>query len=278
MLGSDFESFLTKSGEIIPATGLGLPGKKLAPVLLEDEYGPAGSIHRDNVMIEICTLPSHTAEEFANNTRRALQAGYNWVKSKDKELGISAAASCIFNSNELNNPYARELGCDIDYISNHYLSQERERITPEDIGHSRFSGAHVHISYEETDLPAWLAACMCDLFIGLPHSSNLDKDRAKFYGSLSLHRPTTYPDGTSGVEYRPMDNFWIHDDRKRLSVAKGAEMVEQVLNLGDQDVIRELHRVHTDLPKMPLVSDFGNDTAAKYYVEKAHRIWKEACG
>ena len=280
MLGSDFESFLTSDGLVIPETILDLPGKKVVPVSLSDEYGPAGFLHRDNVMLEMCSLPSSTAEEFVRNVQRALKAGDTWLKKRDPKLGISAKAAHIFNPDQLTGPQGQELGCDEDFISNNFLSQERERMTAEMIGNSRFSGAHVHISYGEGDdahIPAWIAACLCDLFIGLPNASSLDKERAVYYGNLTLHRPTKYPDGSLGVEYRPLDNFWVHDEQKCLAVAEGAQKVEQLLNLGDQDVIRELHMIHTELPAVPLLCDLADDAATKYHVSRARWVWQEAC-
>jgi hypothetical protein len=277
MLGSDFESFLTRDGRVIPETVLGLPGKQTVPITLTDEYGPAGFLHRDNVMLEMCSLPSATAEELVTNIQRALHAGKAWLQTQGKEFGISTASSYTFEAWLMQCPQAMEIGCDIDYISDNLISMERERLTVNDIHNSRFSGAHVHISYEDEQMPAWLAACLCDLFIGLPNARSLDLARAPFYGQCTLHRPTQYPDGSSGVEYRPLDNFWIHNTEKCLAVAEGAQKVEQIINLGDVDVIRSLHRIHAELPRLPLLCDLRNDADVMHSVAKAEKVWQGVC-
>jgi hypothetical protein len=64
-----------------------------------------------------------------------------------------------------------------------------------------------------------------------------------------LHRPTRYPDGSTGVEYRPLDNFWVHNTGKCLNVAQGASKVQNLLDKGNYDVIHELMGVHANLPK-----------------------------
>ena len=182
-LGTDFEVFVENDvGCIVPAIGMQLPGKREKHIELHDQYCLAGTVHRDNLMLEICAMPSSTAAKFEYNVRRAFEAAQTWLGNNHSPLRISTNTAGWFDEDILMCPEAEELGCDEDFIAQDYDSYQRPPITVDDLGHDRFAGGHVHISYDNPQIPAWLAACMCDLFIGLPNSSRVNRDRGAHYG------------------------------------------------------------------------------------------------
>ncbi len=80
-LSTDFEVFLThsKTGLPVPATIFGLNGKTGAhrPLYLDGEE--VGTVHRDNMMLEMCTPPQETAGGLATAVSRVLYAAQEFV-------------------------------------------------------------------------------------------------------------------------------------------------------------------------------------------------------
>lgn len=242
MLGTDFEVFLMQGAAPVNAGCLGLPGKSDTPIPLS-----TGAVHRDNVMLELTVPPAVDADEFIRNIAATRDACAEWVRAQRPEFSLGDKAGAVFMEDTLCTPEGMELGCDIDYIAKDNDSVARDPLCASDLGFARYAGGHVHISYETAHIvPPWMAAMLCDLVIGVPVSRVLNQHRARFYGLPTLHRPTMYPDGTSGVEYRVLDNFWTaHEPFNRL-VAAAAERVENILNLNERDLLIALHRLHRE--------------------------------
>lgn len=166
-------------------------------------------------------------------------------------------------------PNACELGCDIDYLSDMQAeaSVPRQALNANMLANFRHAGGHVHVSYDTAIFPAWIGAVVCDLHIGLPAIPHLDIVRARWYGNISLHRPTEYPNGARGVEYRALDSQWVHTPERREAVANAAGIVQDVLDTGDQDLIMQYLRVASPLRRYDYLTDVPGDLAEALHVE-----------
>lgn len=232
MIGSDFERFLLKDtdpGYGFSADALNLPGKGEPPVELRDDDGLAGWLHRDNVMIEMCVPPQHTGADLSSAVQRVIQAAAGYVSERLPDVTISALTSCDFRKYVRDTPHFREIGCDLDFLVGQLDSEQRPAPAVQAMVGRRFAGGHLHFSWDRADIPAWVGASVCDLLIGLREFPHLNPQRAPFYGLAGLHRPTRYPDGSQGVEYRPLDSYWTINPAARQRVCKLAESVHTVL-------------------------------------------------
>jgi hypothetical protein len=259
MLGTDYEVFVnnSKTGKPVPAGVFGLTGKtgKHLPMFIDAE--DVGSVHRDNLMLEVCTHPAATGKEFAKNVRQTMLAVTNFVKSFDESYYISNIPAANFTDEDLSTREAKDIGCDIDFVSIALDSCPRDPVTAKNLKGSRFSGGHVHISYDMAIAPPWVAAMLCDVFIGIPQQHKLNKQRAKFYGLATLHRPTQYPDGSGGVEYRVLDSFWVH--QPDLNVISSLELVQSLLVPDYVDCVRQIVELHMrELAPKAIIAEIPN--------------------
>lgn len=260
MLGTDFELFLSAKNQVVPAALFPLPDKQGAPIVVADAGGPAGFIHRDNLMIEMCTPAVDTADNLVAAVNRVIHAGMSWVNTWSKDTGAALAPLEIwphsmadFSAHWINSPEGRELGCDADFIAEGHESVQRPRMEAKSLARRRFSGGHVHISWNRDYIPAWVGARLCDLFIGYPEAGFLNQERAKFYGAATLHRPTKYPNGGSGVEYRVLDSYWVRDQEALHRVSASAELVMRLMEEANNKLLDSLVTLHADTQAEPLV-------------------------
>lgn len=268
MLGSDFELFMfKKSGEFVPEFNLNLPDKFETHVTLKDAYGQSvGTLHRDNVSVEMCT-PAVEPANFASAVAKTFMAAQDWVVKRLEDVVFRPQTTVSLTPEQQLHENAQELGCDIDYVPDlkQGASVPRRALDASMLADQRFSGGHIHISYPTEMLPPWVAAMLCDLFLGFANRSHLDEHRAKWYGNAALHRATKYPGGATGVEYRPLDSSWVHTEPSRLRVARGASISHALLNLQDNDSIMALMRLRNKFPdKMKLV-DISPDDAGSVH-------------
>lgn len=211
MIGSDFESFMSVNGAIMPATdGLKLGDKKGDHIPLTH-----GTMHRDNVMVELCTNPVNTASEFEDTCiKLAAEAGRFLHYNRGIHNAVLVHDPFVeFPADQLVTNSARELGCDIDYLAAVSDSVPRMPITPHILGNYRCAGGHIHISYGDTEkVPEAIAAGFCDIALGgLELQMGTQGVRRQHYGLAGLHRRKTYGK-VKGVEYRTVSNLWL---RKR---------------------------------------------------------------
>lgn len=243
-LGADFEVFVenTNTGRPVPASIFGLGGKTGEHQPLYQDGQQVGTVHRDNLMLELCIPPARTAGEMALSVGRVMYAAMEFVQAHDDALYISTNPSATFTDEELDTPEARDIGCDRDFISVGNLSSVREAISAAELGNLRCAGGHIHVSYDTALAPPWAGAMLCDFFLGIPHQHRLNRKRAPYYGLATLHRPTQYPNGAMGVEYRVLDSFWVHGPDIR--VLRGAGLVQELLTPEHVDTVRELVGIH----------------------------------
>lgn len=201
-IGADPEIFLVdKQGKFKSAIGL-IGGTKESPRPISN-LGHA--VQEDNVLGEFNIPPSKTAQEFSDNIQFCL----NWFKDNIQPLDIKISASGIFEDSELDNPIAREAGCNPDYNA----WTELQNVAP-DLSkfNLRSAGGHIAIGYDNPNVITSVEVIkVMDLFLGVP-AIILDHDtkRRELYGKAGCYRIKSF-----GLEYRSLSNFWIATDELR---------------------------------------------------------------
>jgi len=192
MIGYDVESFLEIDGQPIAAEKF-LGGSKNNPEALDDQVVS----HPDNVMAEFASRSpfdhQYLRDIISNDIKKLVQrvapAKVLLISAMDCPSGMLADSTL-----------AEEIGCDPDYRD----GRMREPISTPDIGHYRYAGGHIHFDGHK-DLPADIAARVCDVLLGAPLVAMGEKQegRRTVYGLNGLYRPKSY-----GIEYRTLSNFW----------------------------------------------------------------------
>lgn len=194
--GGDPE-FVLMDGDI-PVSAIGILPNKYNPI---KENGH--SFYYDNVMAEIGVLPSNTATESVTNFVTAVSK----LRTLVYPLVPVTLSSLMFNSNQLSNPIAREIGCSPEFCA--YEMRAIPPPTNEFLSSTlRTAGGHIHIGYNLSHSQKIGVIRMMDLFVGVP-SVFLDIDKAtivrkKLYGRAGRFRTPPH-----GVEYRTLSNFWV---------------------------------------------------------------------
>ncbi len=182
-----------------------LRGRKHAP-----EKVDGGFVHSDNVNLEFNCPPATTSAGFIENIGKVIRESKRLV-GEDNDLIVQASAN--FPEDELDDPEAKEFGCEPDYDA----WKLRINKPPKDAAASPFRtcGGHIHVGFTDLSKDLLIPAKgkirvvkMMDLFHGVL-SVILDSDptsmeRRALYGGAGAHRPKEY-----GVEYRSIGNFWI---------------------------------------------------------------------
>lgn len=211
-LGSDPEFFLADYGRkldpkkrsnvtdyVIPAVGL-VGGTKYEPLRITSST----SIQEDGVTVELNTLPSKSPEAFLDNVQLSMGEALNFLHTKNSKYDLLANPSHKFTKAELASLQAQTLGCDPDLFA-HERGRQRTPPTISQIGDWRFAGGHIHVGYENKDIPGFamiqlLEAANLYYFRYEPASM---PEREQFYGLPGLFREKPY-----GVEYRTPSNWW----------------------------------------------------------------------
>ena len=260
MLGADFEKFIgsLSTGQPVPATVLGLNGKNgdHTPLFFGGEN--VGTIHRDNTMIEMCPPAKATAEEFSSAIRMCLLGAEEFLREFDSDLFIMPDTIVRWPEEVLFTKEAKDIGCDRDFLSNND-SVARQAVTAHSLGEIRCTGGHLHVSYDTRIIPPWVAAEIADVFVGIPMQKHLNGVRAPYYGLSTLHRPTSYPDGSFGMEYRVMDSFWVDNQDLRWEAVKRMELVQKLLTeryIPAVQLLAEMH--HRLVPREAVVATYDS--------------------
>ena len=202
-LGCDPEAFLVDIfGSLRSSIGL-IGGSKSLPLALP--IGDGYAVQEDNVALEFNIPPASNADEFINSINKTL--GFLGGVVKDNYgLSIGRMSAASFPDAELQDPAAKEFGCDPDY--NAWTGKRNPRPKASD-ANLRSCGGHVHIGFDKTAAPIHKVIQMMDLHCGVP-SVLMDQGelRKQLYGKAGAYRDKSY-----GGEYRTMSNFWIFDDK-----------------------------------------------------------------
>lgn len=194
------------AGVPIPVCTL-VGGTKHKPIpipSLEDGF----YMQEDGCALEFNIPACAGAREFTQSVYLAMRALFKYLHTKG--LTILQTPSATFATEDLEKyPQANILGCSPDY--NAYTLERRLPPDITELGNLRFAGGHLHMSFDNPQkMPLELIVRILDIYLGLPLLSiDSQGPRRKFYGLGGLYRPTHYPDGSKGLEYRVLSNFWV---------------------------------------------------------------------
>lgn len=262
-IGTDPEVFLqdTRTGSVVPAVGL-IGGTKDKPREIA-EMGKGFAVQEDNVMLEYNIPPATDPEQFQMAVRGMLAWCDDFVRTKDKRLGIDYGCERLFPMSILHTPQAMEFGCAPDF--NAYEQGEPWPVVDphtlnENDGAWRFAGGHVHVGFADGDncpAPPFVQAAFADLFLGLPSvGADRQEKRRSLYGQAGRFRPTKY-----GFEYRVLSNFWIFSDESAYDVGMRAIRLGQYLSGVGED---EMRHAFQEVPwkDVQTAIQTGNEVAA----------------
>lgn len=238
MIGTDYELFMRINGNIVPVPDSVDIGQKNG----KHTQLNGGTMHRDNVMVELCPEPSDDAEEFTSNI---LQLNHQATEYMSEIMGaqvtLVACPSVDFCGDALASRAAQELGCDRDYLAAPGAVIGRLPLNARKLGTTRCGGGHIHMSYgvTSTKQPS-MAVQLSDLTLGVLETTfGVQGKRRDYYGMPSLFRPKTYGN-IRGVEYRTPSNLWLKSEECIKAMAINALSTEAVLRNETADDIMAL--------------------------------------
>jgi len=214
-IGCDPELFLKLSGKFRSVHDL-LPGTK------EDPYQvPYGAIQVDGVAAEFNIYPASNRVGFIRNIREVRESLMENLCQGMVEKGLRGPFALVaepvayFEQDYFDKlPFEPKLlGCQPDF--NAYTGDQND--PPETDEPFRTGAGHIHIgwgSYFDPEDPEHFITCrdvtrQLDAIL-YPLAEKWDKDtkRRTLYGAKGSFRPKTY-----GVEYRPLSNAWLKDEK-----------------------------------------------------------------
>jgi hypothetical protein len=267
-IGCDPEFFLSKGGQWVSAIPL-VDGTKEEPAPLER----GGGIQRDNVAVEINTLPAKNKVEFVQRMAETIQ---DMRKYLPNDVEINVVPSATFPEEELDHPEAKMFGCDPDYNA---WTMEMNN-PPADAGDNQFRscGGHVLFSFDGDSAEKGMLIRLCDVTLGIPATMIDDSDEAlarrALYGNPGCYRETDF-----GVEYRTLSNFWckspmlveliyhlvedtleiMKDDPMGLVMAIGPDEIQRIIKTGDKgaaiDVLNQYLHQHLSPDTLVLLAN-----------------------
>jgi len=225
IVGNDVEFFLQDvDKKIVPAWDL-IGGTKSHPLKVNGGY-----VSEDGISAEVSTTPAANEQEFVENLTTIITSLKEIVEPV--RLKLLTSASVVLDKELLSNPSSKIVGCDEDYDpwGRKITINKRPTYARKDF---RCSGGHVHVSHPIFMHDEWrrVGAQLFDIYLGLP-AVLLDRDinRRSMYGNPGAHRPTSYPDGSCGIEYRVLSNFWVSSETlQRWVYRQTIRMVEDLL-------------------------------------------------
>lgn len=229
----------------------------------------SGEIFPDNVNLEMNLPPSSTREQFIENMRAILKEAKQVI---GPDYYLSAPASLNYPLPALQNPLAKQFGCEPDY--NAWTVEINDMPASAADGTMRTCGGHIHISphaghYEFlTEESGWgriHAIRAMDIVLGVS-SVFLDNDpasvlRRNLYGSPGAHRPKEY-----GVEYRTLSNFWIRHPKL---VGWAFDMTGIALQMVNDGVLQKVIDKHGDNAIIEAVKTGEEEKATPIYNDVA---------
>lgn len=236
MFGHDVELFLMDSdNKPTPACGL-LGGRKGMPTSIS-EYT---KVLEDGVTCELNGPPLGVSSFGALVERQKREIG---EFLKDKGLSFFCAPASKFSREQLSDPRANTIGCSVDFDA---FGEELPRGIPniKQWKTTRFAGGHIHISLSGypswQQIPIYAYVRFIAAFVTLPLLP-LDKQgaRRKVYGLPGLHRPTTYPNGEQGFEYRAFSNFWFNNSSTAQTIVSSMHALFRAMCAHPGDVRRD---------------------------------------
>jgi len=202
-LGCDPEIFLCDAaGSLVSSIGK-IGGSKALPRPLP--LGEGYAVQEDNVAVEFNIPAADTMEDMVFSINNTVNFLRNFIQEKYNLQFVNLSAA-EFPEKELEDPRAKEFGCDPDFDA--WSGEENPRpFSP--LPNLRSCGGHVHVGHPFKGFgEAMEMGKAMDLFLGVP-SVLMDKGdlRRKLYGKPGAIRFKPY-----GIEYRTLSNFWIFSD------------------------------------------------------------------
>lgn len=213
-VGHDAEFFVSdNSGNIVPVCEK-VGGTKSNPLTLE--WSSLGTtIQEDGVALEIGMAPVHPLE-FSGVAYHSVLEVSEWVRKKGLSIQYGISSHAFPAELLAKYPQANEIGCMPDRNA-WERGQKRMPVLIEDLGNNRFTGGHLHFSFEcegkgvghkaKNGTPTWAIVQMLDAlaltswaYYGVAYQSH----RAAFYGLPGLYRNKPY-----GLEYRTPTNHSV---------------------------------------------------------------------
>ncbi len=252
LISTDSELFIvnTADGTPLPACGL-IGGTKKSPIPIPGIRAEGFLMQEDNVTLEFNVPPYNDAQLFVDAVGLAMQKLDAYLSKRAMAIhrvGGSLEYPCLkLPGAESMYPDAFRIGCSPDYCA-YSLTPDVPRENPSlgPTGAYRFAGAHFHVSYpNEQEIPPFVFIRLMDLLVNIPLFAMDNQGlRRQIYGKAGLFRPTKYPDGSSGFEYRSFSNSllfnWNYLERAAYSTMR---MVSWVLNSSE-----EAAKVFTSIP------------------------------
>ena len=197
-IGADIELFIYDKikKEITSAIDL-VPGTKKEPVKLSKD---GFAMHHDNVLAEFNIPPVTNKLDFYENIQKMIVHINNVIGSHYTAIFKPSAK---IDYKFLENPLARQMGCDPDY--NAYDGSKNEIIIMDDMINLRSAGFHIHIGYKNhNEYINRDIIKMMDLFLGVPSIIiDIDRERRLLYGKAGCYRNQPH-----GVEYRTLSSLF----------------------------------------------------------------------
>lgn len=200
----------------VPAFGR-FGGSKDKPIAMTDmEEGFA--YLEDNAALEFNIPPQKDRKGFVD----AINAAKGWLVGsvlQKQNLEFTDLNCLDLLAKFQRDPRSQEVGCSADYDAYENEGAPRAPFDGSKLGATRYAGGHIHLSYNHSVVPPFVAARFLDLYLSLPF---MEYDRQGLrrgtYGKAGLFRPKSY-----GVEYRTPSNWWLwHGDRAMQSFADKA--------------------------------------------------------
>lgn len=224
--------------KVVPICGR-VGGTKEAPIPIPGVVSKGFMMQEDGVALEINFPPAADSAHFAHYVALAMSGVEGFLATQELAV-VPGKCSHEFTLEELAPyPQAKVVGCSPD--TDAYTRLPRNGMNTDMFGLERFTAGHFHISFPNPhDIPPYIVARMIDLHVTLPYLA-VDKqgNRRKFYGLAGLYRPTKYPDGSTGIEYRTMSNFWLFDNSHRTYLS--AAIINMISDMNsDIDAVAKL--------------------------------------
>ena len=232
--GTDPEFFVFKEDSLISADQL-FPGKH-NPHKFEDGQ----KVFFDGVQDELNVNPATTAAELHANIIAAIQATKDTFEVED--IRFVPTVEVDLEALKDADPECNRFGCDVDY--NAYTAAPNENDIDAKEHPYRYAGGHFHIGGLPDEIMNSSANIlkfvkMLDVFIGINSvirdSSEETKIRRSYqYGKAGSFRVQEY-----GIEYRPLSNYWVGNEKYTEELTLGAEKALDAVMSGLADKILE---------------------------------------
>lgn len=202
---------MTAHAELAPFPICGsVGGSKEHPIPIPGIEEKGYLMQEDNVTLEFNIPPCTSGLEFVDKVNLAVARLSSFCKTKGLTIIKNKSATLAYpalleEGAQRLYPGAFQIGCSPDYWAySENVSQPRDIPNLASFKTDRFAGMHFHVSYDNPHgIPEWVFVRFIDLFVNMNMMTyDTQGRRREFYGLAGLYRPTKYPDGSTGLEYR----------------------------------------------------------------------------